>query len=79
VQRVNIILKRPTKTDVTVTHDPSDEVCIAGVAVGLGKELRALVVEGIIIGTGPVDSAVLCYSATIFIDRLRLVRAWAYG
>ena len=65
MQRVNIILRRPTETDVTVTHDPSDEVCIAEVAVGLGKELRALVVEGIIIGTGPVDSAVLSYTVVL--------------
>jgi len=58
VQRGNIILQRTTNTDVTVTHDPSEEVYTAGDVVGLGKELLALIVEGIVLGTGHINSTV---------------------
>jgi len=51
----NITTKRTTNTDVTVTHDPSEEVYTAGDVVGLGKELFALIVEGVVLGTGHID------------------------
>lgn len=41
------VLTSPLRT----THQPSEGVNTAGNAAGLGKELRALIVEGIILGT----------------------------